>query len=354
MLDTHDIRKTHNTHDTHGIRHLRDARHVRDARDRLDLLDQKLMQALQVDGRAPFSRLAEVLGVSDQTIARRYRRLRTTTGLRVLGMTDESRLGRQSWMVRLRCTPDVAEQLAGALARRPDTSYVDLISGGTEVLCAMKPRSQQERDELLFDRLPRTPRVTSVSAHCMLHYFYGGALGWLNKLQALDPDEEAALTPPPPAEAPDTPIALDAEDEALLAVLRGDGRTALTELQTSTGQTESVVKRRLDRLRSCGVLYFDVQVDHDSLGQNTGAMLWLTVSPAALADVGRALAAHPEVGFAAATTGQANIVASVLCRDTSAFYTYLSEKIGVLDGVQAVETALTLRQVKQLTYEPGR
>ncbi len=67
-------------------------------------------------------------------------------------MTDDRLLGRQSRIVRLRCTPDVAEQLANALARRPDTSHVDLISGGTEVLCAMNPRSRQARNELLFDR----------------------------------------------------------------------------------------------------------------------------------------------------------------------------------------------------------
>jgi len=321
--------------------------------DPLDPLDLKLLQALQLDGRVPFSRLAEVLAVSDQTVARRYRRLRTTVGLRVLGMTDESRLGRQSWVVRLRCTPDVTEQLAGALARRPDTSYIGLFSGGTEVMCAMKPRSSQERDELLFDRLPRTPRVISVSAHCLLHSYYGGPLGWLNKLRALDPDEEAALTRPP-VETAGAPVTLDADDEALLAVLRRDGRTPLTDLRTGTGQTEPAVKRRLDRLRSCGVLYFDVQYDRESLGHPTVAMLWLTVAPSALADVGRALAKHPEVGFAAAVTGQANIVASVICRDTGALYTYLSERIGVLGGVRAVETVLTLRQVKQLTYEPGR
>ncbi|MFD0309163.1 Lrp/AsnC family transcriptional regulator [Streptomyces sp. NPDC127119] len=321
--------------------------------DPLDPLDLKLLQALQLDGRAPFSRLAEVLGVSDQTVARRYRRLHTTVGLRVLGMTDESRLGRQSWVVRLRCTPDAAEQLAAALARRPDTSYIGLFSGGTELMCAMKPRSSQERDELLFDRLPRTPRVISVSAHCLLHSYYGGPLGWLNKMRALDPHEEAALTPPPVA-TPADPVTLDAQDEALLAVLRRDGRTPLTELQSRTGQTESAVKRRLDRLLACGVLYFDVQHDRQSLGHSTDAMLWLTVAPSALAEVGRALAGHPEVGFAAAVTGRANIVAAVLCRDTGALYTYLSERIGGLAGVQAVETVLTLRQIKQLTYEPGR
>lgn len=39
---------------------------------------------------------------------------------------------------------------------------------------------------------------------------------------------------------------------------------------------------------------------------------------------------------------------------TGDLYTYLSDKIGALDGVQSVETALAMREVKQLAYEPGR
>ena len=42
----------------------------------LDHLDRQIVRALQIDPRAPFSRIAEVLGVSEQTVARRYRRLR--------------------------------------------------------------------------------------------------------------------------------------------------------------------------------------------------------------------------------------------------------------------------------------
>lgn len=319
----------------------------------LDSLDLKLLQALQLDGRAPFSRIADVLGVSDQTIGRRFRRLGATVRLRVLGLTDETRLNRSSWIVRLRCTPDAAAQLAGALARRSDTSYVSLISGGTEVMCLMKPRSRQERDELLLGHLQRTPRVTSVSAHCLMRRFYGGPLGWLGKINALDPDQEAALRLPEVAPLT-APVVLDDADEALLAVLRHDGRATLTELQAITGLSESAVNRRLDHLRASGVLYLGVQYDHEPLGRDIRAMLWLTVAPAALAHVGRALAAHPEVRFAAAITGQANIVADTLFRSTDDLYVYLSDKIGALDGVHFVESTLTLRQVKELTYEPGR
>jgi DNA-binding transcriptional regulator YhcF (GntR family) len=42
----------------------------------LDDLDRALIHALHIDGRAPFHRMAAALGVSPQTVARRYRRLR--------------------------------------------------------------------------------------------------------------------------------------------------------------------------------------------------------------------------------------------------------------------------------------
>ncbi len=83
-------------------------------------------------------------------------------------------------------------------------------------------------------------------------------------------------------------------------------------------------------------------------------MLWLSIAPSALDAAGRKPAEHHEVRFAGATTGQANLVAPVASPSTSELHTYLSEKIGGIDGVQAMETALTLRHVKQLTYEPSR
>jgi DNA-binding Lrp family transcriptional regulator len=319
----------------------------------LDPLDPQILQALQLDGRAPFSRIAAVLGVSDQTVARRYRRLHNAVNMRVLGITDENRFGRQTWIVRLHCTPNTAEQLADALARRPDTQFVSLTSGGTEVVCGMKPRSRKERDELLFGRLQRTRQIVRVTAHCLLHPFYGGSLGWLNKSHALTPEQESALRLPDPAPL-DAPLTADAADEALLAVLRRDGRATLADLHAATGQSEWAVKRRLETLRSTGALYFDVQYDQGPLGQGVSVMLWLTVTPRALADVGRSIAAHQEVDFVSATTGQENIVVTAHFRSTEQLYTYLSEKIGALDGIQAVESALVLRQVKQLTYDPNR
>ncbi|MFK4041179.1 Lrp/AsnC family transcriptional regulator [Nonomuraea wenchangensis] len=197
----------------------------------------------------------------------------------------------------------------------------------------------------------RTPRVISVTAHCVLRTFFGGPLGWLRKTAALDPEEEAALRLPPPSPAAG-PVALDAADESLLAALRRDGRATLAELEAATGQSAAAIGRRLERLRTAGVLYFAVEYDREPLGQGVEAMCWLTCAPYALAEAGQAVAGHGEVRFAAAVTGRANLAVLVLCRTTGDLYTYLSERLGGLTGVQSVETTLALRRVKALTYAP--
>ncbi len=317
----------------------------------VDELDLKLIQALQLDGRAPASRIAVVLGVSDQTVARRIRKLRMTANLRVVGVVDETRLGGSGWIVRLCCAPGVADQVAAALARRQDTSYVALVSGGAEVICLMKPRDRRERDELLLDRLRRTPRVTSVSASCLLHHYFDGSRGTVSKIAVLTPEQKGALRPPAVRSATDYPV-LDAADETLLAALSQDGRATLAELRSVSDLSEDQVRRRLEHLRRNGVLYFDVQFDLAPFGREVTALLWLTVAPSALGQVGKALAEHGQVTCAAAVSGRANIFACAYFRKVNEFYDYLSEQIGVLEGVHQVETDVELRRVKHFTYDP--
>jgi DNA-binding Lrp family transcriptional regulator len=316
--------------------------------DILDKLDLQLLTALEVNARASFSRLGAVLGVSDQTIARRYRRLTAEAGLRVVAVRDAERLGQDQWMLRLRCAPDNALKIADALAKRPDTAWIGLASGGTEVVCLTRPRNPGDYDDLLLGKLPRTPSVMEIRAHQMLHRFYGGPMGWLRRFSVLTDDQIAALRPDR-APAPG-PARIEPDDEPLLAVLERDGRAGHPELQRATGRSESAVKRRLAALIGSGAVYIDVEYDTQTLGYSSAAVLWITASPAALDSVGRALATHREIAYASATAGASNIVATAVTKNTADLYAYLSGPLGRLDGVQHVEAAPFLRRVKQLTY----
>ncbi len=291
-----------------------------------------------------FSAVAEVLGISEHTVARRYRRLRANGVLRVVGTVDGLRLGYRSWIIRIRCTPDVAPQIAVALARRADTYWIQILSGGTEVSCNCQPRSS---DELLIEKLPRG--VLGLSAHELLPGPFQPP-SW-DAIDHLTVDQRARLSRPNP-DLLDEAVVLGGPDHRMLEGLGIDGRATYAELVRATGWSQSTVARRLDHLRRTGVLSFDVEVPPAALGFHAGARLWLTVQPAALVATAEALVGHPEISFVAVTTGPTNLVAHAICRDSVHLYRYLTEQVAGLPGVHTLETAPVLH--RQVLPQQGR
>ena len=313
----------------------------------LDPIDRQLVRALQLEPRASFSRLAEALDVSEQTIARRYRRLRHDGLVRIVGVVDTRALGQTDWMVRLRCRPDGAPAVADALARRDDVSWVTINSGGSEVLFALRSRTEADREDLLMQRLPKSAPVLDVAAAMILHrYIGGGAADWQGLRGALTAGQLKRLTATPQVVASRS-TALERGDDALLGLLARDGRTSYAVLSRATGMSVGRVMRRVDALQASGVVYFDVDIAVAAVGTITAASLWLQVAPARLESVGCAIAAHDEVPFAAAISGEHNLVAALRSESLDELYSYLTTKIATIDGITRYEVSPVLRHIKQ-------
>ncbi|ARZ66107.1 AsnC family transcriptional regulator [Streptomyces sp. HU2014] len=309
-----------------------------------DLLDRQLVQALMIDGRAAFSRLAAALETTDQTVIRRYRRLRGAGLLRVLGLPVGDRVGMHESRLRIQCVPGSAVAIAEALSHRPDTGWVKILAGGAEVGCMVSSRTSEDHEALLLQKLPGTRQVTGVSAQSLLHRYTAGPGHWLGPAEL--GEEQIQALRPPEVNREDT-VRLDDFDHALLAVLARDGRAGYPELAKATSRSESTVRRRLEYLRGTGALTFEVEILPVHLGYRTEAALAVTVAPSVLAEVGQALADHPQVPFVAAMTGTSNLAASVLCKDRHALYRYITEEIGALTSVHQLEVVPVLRHVKR-------
>jgi DNA-binding Lrp family transcriptional regulator len=307
----------------------------------IDEVDRQLVHCLAVDGRASFSQIAEILRVSDQTVARRYRRMRSAGVLRVVGLKARHKAGPLGWFLRMRCVPGSGPGIAAALAKRTDTAWIQLLSGDTEVLCAIRGYAAEEGDELLA-RLPRSSRIVAVTAYSLLHMFAGGvgALGFLSVLPA---ERVEPLRHP----VRGGQVELGELDLALFGALGTDGRASHADLAAATGWSESTVRRRMDQLRDAGVLYFDLEMDMATFGFRSTTWMWMSVPPSNLADAGEALAKFPEVAYAAATTGPANLAVCAVCRDETEFYEFMTAKVGALPGVERIETAPIIRTLKQ-------
>ncbi|MGK8522479.1 Lrp/AsnC family transcriptional regulator [Nocardia asteroides] len=296
----------------------------------LDDVDRRLLHALQLDGRAPFSRLAPLLDVSERKLARRYRRLLDTGGLRVTGVADTGRVDRAEWLVRLRVRPDVTAALARALARRSDTAWVTVIAGGTELTCLFRVIGDAPLAELA-----RHPAVHAVDAQRVLRHVMRRR--WRGRMSALSAEQAAALRAldaDPPEGVPPSGL-----DERLLPALAADGRAAYPRLARVVGWSESAVRRRVEELRRARVLEFDVEIDPALFGFTVQSLLWLTVGPAHLGAVATALADDPEAAFVGAITGPHNLLVCVVCRDAEALFRYTTERIGALTGIERMETS---------------
>lgn len=324
----------------------------------IDRLDRKLVHALLLDGRAPFRRLADALGASEQTVARRYRRLREAGVLRVVVVADPRRYP-ENMFLRIRVHPGAAVAVARAMAARRDIAWVTVSAGATEVVCSLRTASAEDRDALLLQGLPRASQVAGVRTATLLHVFAEGEESeWHALPDGLTPQERSGLGTASSrlrgagwARSGRTGDAVEApvgpEDDDLLAELGRDGRASWAAVAAATGRTEAQVARRVDALMTSGAVFVDVEFAPVPLGFRAWAMLWISAAPDALERVGRELSAHPESAFVAATTGTTSLVASVLCRDSDHLYRYLTDRVGPIDGVRDVEVVPAMRVVKQ-------
>ena len=312
----------------------------------LDLLDRRIIHALYLDPRAPFSRLAEVLGSSEPTVSRRYRRLYDGRILRVVGQLDSQRFGQYDWAVRIRCAPGSAPTVATKLAQHPDTSWVQLTSGGTEIFSTVRSRGEQGTPPLL-SQLSVGRQVVDYQAYCLLHLFATGlsAPPWPSDLRPAEIDQLLSSARDSPSI--DRPKAkVQDSDWPLVQALADDGRAPYRQLAARTHWHESTIRRRVEELIDSGVLFFDLDLASDAFGIRSQALLWMSVPPRNLRDIGQALASRPEFPFVAATSGSTNLLAALVCPDDRSLYEYLSDEMTTLDGLSHIETSPVMQFVK--------
>ncbi|MFF3668277.1 Lrp/AsnC family transcriptional regulator [Microtetraspora malaysiensis] len=110
---------------------------------------------------------------------------------------------------------------------------------------------------------------------------------------------------------------LDGLDRAIIGVLVEDARATYAEIGARVGLSAPAVKRRVDRLLASGAITgFSARVEPSALGWTTEAYVELfcrgKTSPA---EIGVAIARHPEVVSACTVTGEADALLHIRTTD---------------------------------------
>jgi Lrp/AsnC family transcriptional regulator for asnA, asnC and gidA len=99
-----------------------------------DETDERILEALQDDGRRSFRDIAREISVSEGTVRTRVRRLQGAGALRFLAFVDPSQLGhRVLALVLVRVQSEHQERLVNAATAWPETTYVSSLLGRADV-----------------------------------------------------------------------------------------------------------------------------------------------------------------------------------------------------------------------------
>lgn len=129
----------------------------------LDDIDYKLIALLRKDGRMPYRALAVELGLTENTVRARLRRLEESDSLRVVAVTDYEAVGYSMMLaVGFQVEGRAADAVARDLAQFPEVFSVCQVVGGLDIEALVVARDQEALGELLGQRLAQVPGVRRI------------------------------------------------------------------------------------------------------------------------------------------------------------------------------------------------
>ncbi|MFC1406310.1 MULTISPECIES: Lrp/AsnC family transcriptional regulator [Streptacidiphilus] len=306
----------------------------------LDPLDLRVIAALQINGRASWRAVAQALGQSERTVARRGTRLLETGVVRVVGLENFA----ETAVVRLRCAPGAARRAAAALAGREDVVFACTVAGVAD--CVAELQCPAERLEALaLDELPQLPGALGHELVPVLRY-YRTAREWRPFPLA---DEQAALldTEPAPVQGPTPPEGEQSADElAILRALARDGRLTHEELAAIAGVSKATARRRVEQLIASARVAIRAVVAPGPLGLPVESLLWVRTRPGAQERTARRLLGEPMVRYAAALMGEFDLLVNTTHRSRRELHAFLTESAW-LQEVDRVSPSLVLGSLKR-------
>jgi Lrp/AsnC family transcriptional regulator, regulator for asnA, asnC and gidA len=137
----------------------------------IDEVDKSLIEALQRDGRLPYTRLASEVGLSEAAVRQRVQRLIESGVTQIVAVTDPLTLGfHRMAMVGLRVEGDV-RQAADTLDAIPEVDYVVIVAGSLDLLVEIVCEDDDHLLSLLNDKIRTIPGVRSTETFTYLRLY---------------------------------------------------------------------------------------------------------------------------------------------------------------------------------------
>src|SRR5256714_11562921 len=120
----------------------------------IDEIDQRIIEALQQDGRRPFTKIAADLGISEASVRQRVSNLINNQVMQIVAVTNPIKLGFSlASMIGIRVSGDRLMEVAQEISAFDEVIYLILCTGSFDMLAEVVCRDNDH----LFNFLTETP-----------------------------------------------------------------------------------------------------------------------------------------------------------------------------------------------------
>ncbi|MEM6581235.1 MAG: Lrp/AsnC family transcriptional regulator [Pseudomonadota bacterium] len=142
------------------------------------------------------------------------------------------------------------------------------------------------------------------------------------------------------------PVELDKTDEAIIALLRGDGRMPYRAIARQLDLTENTVRARVRRLEQSNTMRVVAVTDIEAAGYRMLLAIGVQVENRAPERVAEALAELPEVFSVNVVLGAQDIEILVVAEDETALSELVGSRLPAIQGVRRLTPSLALDVLK--------
>ena len=304
-------------------------------------LDQRIVAALQVDGRCSWSRIAQALGEPERNVTRHGIALLESGRVAVTAVANSGGTA----IVRLQCSPGTVRVAASALAQRSDCIFVYILTGTADCVAEIHV-SRDRLPKLVMDELPATMGVVRSWTDPVLRYFRTVREWEAGVLTPAEKEAIGGVSPPATFHTDLERGTRDPVDRTIIRELMQNGRVGTTALARTAGVSEATARRRVQSLLAEGAISLRVVVDPALFGLRAEAMLFIKTQRNRIEPLVRGMLEMPYVRYAAGTAGEYQVVANIAAPDESVLYDYITTAPWVADAA-ALETNMVVQAVKR-------
>lgn len=311
--------------------------------DSLDRVDQRIIAALQLNGRASWRDVAAVAETSENTAARRAGRL-LESGMAHLAVVRDPRCAGYGHIanVFIRCRSGRQLDVARELLSRRDIWALSVVTGPHDLFCQVTVSTAEDLARVLLNDLQHIDGVASTSAETVLRTFKL-SYDWGRDL--LGPG--AGRIASPPNLHGEHEHVFSSADTEILTALAADARLPFSSIAEQTGIHESTVRRRFEALRQRGCVNVATFVPGRALGYQPEMLLRIDVAPGHLQEAATRLSRHQGIRYLAVTLGRVGLFGEVFLPSLDAVYRFTTDDIGSLPGVTGTQLTTQLLSLKR-------